>query len=82
MVEDAYPSRRVGVDPGRKNIVMMVDEEGNFLRYSAAQRRFESGLPRYEGIWKVEKRNRGVEAEESSLSEYTWRTNDAEMYMS
>jgi hypothetical protein len=32
----------VGVDPGKFNLVYMVDEQGNKLRYTAHQRKFES----------------------------------------
>jgi len=46
----AYPSRNVGVDPGKKNIVTLVDGDGNFLRYSSSQRLFESGLARYRAV--------------------------------
>ena len=46
----------VGVDPGKFNLVYMVDEQGNKLRYTAHQRRFESKSGRNHKIFLKEKK--------------------------
>ena len=50
-----YPGREVGVDPGKKNIVMLTDENAISLRYTSAQRNYESKLKRYTHVLLVEK---------------------------
>ena len=45
-----YPSSKVGIDPGKKNILYMIDEKGITLRYSTTQRKFETKLTRYERV--------------------------------
>jgi hypothetical protein len=42
----------VGCDPGKSNLVSMVDSYGNKLSYTAVQRRFESKIPKCEKILK------------------------------
>ena len=37
-------SSNVGLDPGKRNIVTMIDSNGRSLRYTAKQRTFESKL--------------------------------------
>ncbi len=52
-------SKAVGVDPGRKNLITMMDSVGISLRYTSRQRLFESKLIRYRRVLELEKSRRG-----------------------
>ena len=79
---DIPPSRSVGLDPGLRNIATMVDTDGNVLRYTSRQRRFESKLARYRSVLHKEKRRGGMEILEARLSVHSSRTNNAENFWS
>ncbi len=70
--DEVYPSRSVGLDPGKKNIATLVDEDGKILRYTTPQRNFESKLTRFKAVLSKEKTRRGIERIESSLSTCSW----------
>lgn len=44
------PSRTVGLDPGKKNVLTISDLDGNTLKYTIRQRNFESKLTRYRKV--------------------------------
>lgn len=71
---------RVGVDPGRKNLVTLVDQDGRKLRYTSKQRMFESGLARYREIMDREKRKASIHLKEAALSKLKHNTVDPEAY--
>ncbi len=77
------PGRAVGLDPGKKNLASMTDENGVSLRYSLRQRNFESKLSRYREILSLEKKRAGVDALETKLSlcPNGSRTNDHEGFL-
>ncbi len=50
----------MGVDPGRRNVITAVDQDGRTLRYTSRQRTFESGLARYRDVLKKEKRRKRI----------------------
>lgn len=47
---NSYPSRHIGVDSGKKYILMAVDTNGLTLTYSSSQRNFESHLTRFHAV--------------------------------
>ena len=74
------PSRTVGLDPGKKNILTMVDRDGNSLRYTACQRNFESKLMRYRKVLSEEKDKNCVTELETYLSQFDGKSNDPLKY--
>ncbi len=73
----------VGVDPGKRNLVTMIDAEGTVLRYTCRQRMFESKHTRYQAIMKKEKRlASGVLEAEQDLSKHFRKTNDHSEFLS
>ena len=59
----------VGCDPGKRNLVYMVDDKGNKLQYTSQQRRFESKSSRCKQILEREKLSCGISIIESGLCE-------------
>ena len=78
--ESESEGRGVGLDQGKRNIVTMVCENNKRLRYTTAQRNFQSGLTRYREVLLKEKRSFGVEAAEPKLSKLFHRTCDFLQY--
>lgn len=74
------PVWSVGVDPGRKNIITALDQDGRKLRYTSSQRTFESKLTRYRVVIEREKRKAGITEKEAELSTLSHRTVDPEEY--
>lgn len=74
------PGRPVGLDPGKKNILTMADENGNSLKYTACQRNFESKLVRYRRVLSVEKDKNCVCELETYLSNFEGKSNDPLKY--
>jgi hypothetical protein len=66
----------VGADPGKYNLLYMVDENGKKLRYTAFQRRTESMSKRNHCILLAEKQRNGVIEKETSLSDQNSKTVD------
>ena len=67
----------VGLDPGKHNILTMIDGKGHIIKYSAAQRNFESRLTKYEQLQEKEsEKNPAIKAAELALSKYTAKAND------
>ena len=59
----------VGVDPGKKFLVYMIDDNGNKLKYSSAQKRAESMAKRNTKILLIEKNKCKIIEKETKLSE-------------
>lgn len=79
--KDEEGGRKIGLDPGKRNIVTMVCERNERLRYTTAQRNFESSLLRYRQSLLKEKRAQGVEAVETKLSKLSHKTSDPVLYL-
>ena len=75
------PSKKVGLDPGKRNVATMIDEDGVSLRYTSRQRRFESKLCRHENVLKKEKEAAGVTELEEKLSKHSSRTNNPDQFI-
>ena len=75
------PGFKVGLDPGKRNIFVTTDKDGRTIKYSAAQRNFESRLQRYRSILSSEKKSNNVEQHEDKLSKHCSRTNDRIKYL-
>jgi len=76
MQELSPASKDVGLDPGKRNILTMTDNEGISVRYTSCQKQFESGLVRYRHVLEKEKRKVGIIETESNLSCRLSRSND------
>ena len=74
-------ARRVGLDPGKRNVVTMVCEVGDKLKYTTKQRNFESGLSRYNAVLLREKKKYGVEQAETELSSFSHKTSCPDKYL-
>ena len=72
------PSRSIGLDPGKKNIITMVDCNGISLRYTTSQWNFKSRLTRYlHGHTQQEKRQTWhLQGRVSRLCTHSWKTID------
>ena len=58
----------VGCDPGKRNLVYMMDKNGNKLQYTAPQRKKESKAKTNQRILLVEKNRNGIIQKETALS--------------
>ena len=77
---NSYPSRNVGVDPRKKNILTAVDTNRLTLKYTSCQRSFESCLTRFHAVLRKEKEKKKVLELECGLSSYTRKTNCPDKY--
>ena len=62
------PRNMVGCDPGKRNLVYMVDENGKKLQYTAPQRKRESKQKCNQRILLAEKKKHGIIEKETHLS--------------
>jgi hypothetical protein len=67
-LETLKPKNMVGCDPGKRNLVYMVDESGKKLQYTAPQRKRESKQKCNQRILLVEKKKNGIAEKETLLS--------------
>uniref|UniRef100_A0A6C0HTT7 Transposase n=1 Tax=viral metagenome TaxID=1070528 RepID=A0A6C0HTT7_9ZZZZ len=67
-LETLKPKNMVGCDPGKRNLVYMVDESGKKLQYTAPQRKRESKQKCNQRILLVEKKKNGITEKETLLS--------------
>ena len=67
-LETLKPKNMVGCDPGKRNLVYMVDETGKKLQYTAPQRKRESKQKCNQRILLVEKKKHGIIEKETHLS--------------
>jgi hypothetical protein len=58
----------IGCDPGKRNLVYMMDKNGNKLQYTAPQRKRESKAKTNQRILLVEKNRNGIIQKETALS--------------
>lgn len=70
----------VGCDPGKSNLVSMVDSNGNKLSYTSVQRRFEIKLPKCKKILEKEKDRHGINQIEVPLSTINLKTANYDNY--
>lgn len=70
----------VVIDPGKKSLAQMMDEDGNTLRYTAVQRKFEIGSKRNEEIMLIEKSKTNVQELEDKLSDENCKTVNYEKF--
>ena len=64
----------VSIDPGKSNMVFMMDKDKNKLRYTAPQRRRESLRKRNNNIILREKQKNKIIEEETNLSSYNCKS--------
>jgi hypothetical protein len=62
------PRNIIGCDPGKRNLVYMVDENGKKLQYTAPQRKRESYGKRNQRILVNEKKKNGIIQKETQIS--------------
>jgi len=70
----------VGGDPGKDNILYLMDQGGDTLRYTAPQRRKESYHKRYNSIVSNKKFHAGIIERETILSNYNSKTVNYDLY--
>jgi len=66
----------ISCDPGKHNLIYMLDDEYNKLRYTAPQRRFESNKKRNSIVLQKEKIKNNIIEEETKLSKKNCKTNN------
>jgi hypothetical protein len=67
-LENLKPRNIVGLDPGKRSLVYMMDGQGNKLQYTAPQRKKESMVKRNQIILQREKKNNKINEYENVLS--------------
>jgi hypothetical protein len=72
----------IGCDPGKGSMVYMMDEEGNKLRYTVAQKRRESKAKRNQHVMLKEKKKNKIIEEETLLSSHNSKSVDYEKFKS
>ena len=75
-IELCKTKKIISVDPGKHNLIYMLDENNNKLRYTGIQRRFESNRLRNNYVLYQEKEKHQIIEEETKLSNYNSKTND------
>ena len=70
----------LGIDPGKSNLVYIINETKNTLRYTAPQRRKESYSKKYCNIISSKKFHNGIIQTETTLSNFNSKTVDYERY--
>ena len=70
----------VSVDPGKLRIISMIDENGNFYKYTACRRRFETYTKRCNEIINAEKIKHKIIEKETELSKFNSKTLKIEDY--
>ena len=79
-LEELKPRNIVGCDPGKRNLVYMVDENGKKLQYTAPQRKRESYGKRNQRILLVEKKRNNIIEKETELSFQNSKSVNIEKY--
>jgi hypothetical protein len=79
-LEELKPRNIVGCDPGKSNLVYMVDENGKKLKYTASQRKIESYGKRNQRILLVEKKKHKIIQTETELSFQNSKSVNIEKY--
>jgi len=74
------PRNIVGCDPGKRNLVYMVDESGKKLQYTAPQRRRESKHKCHQRILLQERTKNGIVDKETVLSCYNSKSVQPERF--
>lgn len=75
-LQEMRPRNVVGCDPGKQNLVFMMDEQGNKLTYTAPQRRKESYAKRNHRILLLEKHRNRIHEKEAKLASYNSKSVD------
>jgi hypothetical protein len=70
----------VGCDPGKRNLVYMMDKNGNKLQYTAPQRKRESKAKTNQRILLVERKRNGIIQKETELSFQNSKSVDYEKF--
>ena len=76
------PRNIVGCDPGKRNLVYMVDETGKKLQYTAPQRKRESKQKCNQRILLQERKNNGIVEKETQLSLHNSKSVNKETFKS
>jgi hypothetical protein len=70
----------VSLDPGKIRPISMIDEDGNFYKYTACRRRFETYTKRCNEIINAEKMKHKIIEKETELSKFNSKTLKIEDY--
>ena len=76
------PRNIVGCDPGKRNLVYMVDESGKKLQYTAPQRKRESKQKCHQRILLQERKKNGIVEKETHLSLHNSKSVNIEKFKS
>ena len=81
-LETLKPRNIVGCDPGKRNLVYMVDETGKKLQYTAPQRKRESKQKCNQRILVQERKKNGIVEKETHLSLHNSKSVNTENFKS
>ena len=79
-LETMKPKNIIGCDPGKRNLVYMVDEKGKKLQYTSPQRKRESKAKTNQRILLVEKKKHRIIEKETELSVQNSKTVNYETF--
>lgn len=68
--------KRVYIDPGKKNLLYMIDDNGKTFNYTVRQRLHQTQSIKHRTIINREKNNHGIKTVETELSKYTCKSTD------
>ena len=81
-LDELKPRNIVGCDPGKRNLVYMVDETGKKLQYTAPQRKRESKQKCNQRILLRERKKNGIVEKETHLSLHNSKSVNTETFKS
>jgi hypothetical protein len=79
-LDELKPRNIVGCDPGKRNLVYMVDETGKKLQYTAPQRKRESKQKCNQRILLQERKKNGIVEKETQLSLHNSKSVNTEKF--
>lgn len=72
--------KTVYIDPGKKNLLFMIDDEGKTFTYTVRQRLKQTQRIKHRTIVNKEKNKNGIKVVETELSEYNSKSTDYEKF--
>jgi hypothetical protein len=73
-IKELKESNKVYIDPGKKLLLMMIDDKGNTLKYSNKQRMFETKRLKYLKLRECYKKREKIKIYENLLSNFNSKT--------
>ena len=73
--------KHIFIDPGKRSLLSMMDDEGNFLSYTNSQRMKETKRLKYQRVLKKYKDELGITTQENELTKHNSKTCNIENFV-